>query len=71
MDTKIAMAVMGVLAVVGATLLAFVVYWLADAARWAYRRVAVLADAVAIFVAAACAMPTRARRPIRIKLGRR
>lgn len=71
MDTKIAMVVVGVVAVVGAALLAFVVYGLADAARWVYRRAAVLVDAFATFIVAACAIPTRARSPFRIKLGRR
>lgn len=71
MDTKIAMVVIGVVAVVGAALLAFVVYGLADTARWVYRRAAVLVDAFATFIVATCAIPTRARRPIRIKLGRR
>lgn len=71
MDTKIAMVVIGVVAVVGAALLAFVVYGLADAARWVYRRAAVLAEVVATYIVAACAIPTRARGPFRIKFGRR
>ena len=71
MNTKIAMAVIGVVAVVGAALLAFGVYQLADVARWVYRRAVVVADAFATFIIASCAIPTRARRPIRIKLGRR
>jgi len=71
MNTKIAMAVIGVVAVVGAALLAFGVYQLADVVRWVYRRAVAVVDIFATFIIAACAMSTRARRPIRIKLGRR
>jgi hypothetical protein len=71
MNTKIAMAVIGVVAVVGAALLAFGVYQLADVARWVCRRAVAVVDVFATFIVAACAIPTRARRPIRIKLRRR
>lgn len=71
MDTKFALAVAGVVAVVGAALLAFFVYGLADAARWVYRRSTLAARAAAIFIIATCAMSTRARGHFCIKFGRR
>lgn len=70
MDTKIAMAVVGVVAVVGGALLAIVVYSLADGAQWVYRRSTLAAHAVAIFIVAACAISTRTRGPFFTKLGR-
>lgn len=68
MDTKLTLIVAGVL---GAALLASVVYGLADGARFVGRRGTLVLRKFAIFFIANSPISTRARGQFSIKLGRR